>query len=312
MKTTVILSTLVASTAAFAPAGTTAQRANTLTLHAQMSEAVPFLVKPAKLDGTLAGDFGFDPMGISDIQQDLTYARWGELKNGRVAMLAIVGFVVQEHFHLPGEAYQNPDPFGAISSVGLGVNMQILLGIGAVELINFGKHYDGSEPGDLGWTGGFLKGKSAAEIKRLKLSEIKHCRLAMLAVAGILWVEIFGPAPGCEAATAKCQMDAFWQLWDTHPQYIGFGLILTGLIEAITGIAITTGRENGLREPGEFGFDALGFSKGDPEKYETLKLQEVQNSRLAMWAAAGLLLQGCSTHQGGIENLVQAIHDNSF
>jgi len=149
-----------------------------------MSKSIPFLVRPAKLDGSLVGDVGFDPMGLSEIQQDLTYARWGELKNGRVAMLAVVGILVQEHFHLPGEAYQNPDPFGAINSVGLGVNMQILLGIGVVELINFNKHYDGSEPGDIGWTGGFLKGKSAEEIKRLKLSEITHCRLAMIAFVG--------------------------------------------------------------------------------------------------------------------------------
>lgn len=30
------------------------------------SKALPFLKAPAKLDGSLAGDFGFDPMGISD------------------------------------------------------------------------------------------------------------------------------------------------------------------------------------------------------------------------------------------------------
>lgn len=30
------------------------------------SKALPFLKAPAKLDGSLAGDYGFDPMGISD------------------------------------------------------------------------------------------------------------------------------------------------------------------------------------------------------------------------------------------------------
>lgn len=149
-----------------------------------MSKSLPFLPCPEKLDGSMAGDVGFDPMGLSEIQQDLTYARWAELKHGRIAMLAIVGLLTEEYIHLPGEAYQNSDPFGAVSTVGLGVNAQIFLGIGVVELMNFYKHYDGSEPGDIGWTGGFLKNKSEADIKKAKEQEIKHCRLAMVAITG--------------------------------------------------------------------------------------------------------------------------------
>jgi light-harvesting complex I chlorophyll a/b binding protein 1 len=149
-----------------------------------MSKSLPFLPCPEKLDGSMAGDVGFDPMGLSEIQQDLKYARWAELKHGRIAMLAIVGLITQTYFHLPGEAYQNPDPFGAVSSVGMGVNMQILCAIGVVELSNFNCHYDGSEPGDIGWTGSLLKGKSEEEIANAKLQEIKHCRLAMIAITG--------------------------------------------------------------------------------------------------------------------------------
>jgi len=146
----------------------------------------------------------------------------------------------------------------------------------------------------------------------LREAEIKHARVAMLAVAGILQVEIFGPAPGCEAATAKCQMDAFWQLWNSHPQYIAFALIMIMLTETFSGIATTTGRENGIREPGDFGLDPLGYLKGSPESVERLKAQEIANGRLAMWAASGLLMQGCTTHQGGVENLMQSLSDNAF
>mmetsp|Transcript_6834 Transcript_6834/g.7768 ORF Transcript_6834/g.7768 Transcript_6834/m.7768 type:complete len:198 (+) Transcript_6834:75-668(+) len=177
-----LLASLVASAAAFTPASMNAQRS--VALNAEMSTSLPFLPCPEKLDGSMAGDVGFDPMGLSEIQQDLTYARWAELKHGRVAMLAIVGLIVQEYIHLPGEAYQNPDPFGAVSTVGLGVNVQILLGIGVVELSNFYKHYDGSAPGDLGWTGGFLKNKSEEQINKLKEQEVKHARLAMVAITG--------------------------------------------------------------------------------------------------------------------------------
>lgn len=146
----------------------------------------------------------------------------------------------------------------------------------------------------------------------LREAEVKHARVAMMAVAGILQVEIFGPAPGCEMATTKCQMDAFWELWNAHPQYIAFGLIMITIVETISGIATTTGRETGDRAPGDFGLDPLGYGKGDPAKFARLQAQEIANGRLAMWAAAGLIVQGCTTHQGGIENLQQALSDNAF
>jgi light-harvesting complex I chlorophyll a/b binding protein 1 len=146
----------------------------------------------------------------------------------------------------------------------------------------------------------------------LREAELKHCRLCMLAVAGILQVELFGPAPGCEAATAKNQMDAFWQLWNSHPQYIAFGLIMIMIVEMISGIATTSGRESGDRAPGDFGLDPLGFKGGDPAKYARLEAQEVANGRLAMFAAMGLLVQGSSTGEGGIENLMHALKDNAF
>jgi len=146
----------------------------------------------------------------------------------------------------------------------------------------------------------------------LREAEVKHARVAMMAVVGFLQVEIFGPAPGCEMATDPCQTDAFWQIWGAHPQYIAFGLIMIGIIEMISGIAATQGRSTGLRGPGEFGLDPLGFSKGDPEAFARLQAQEIANGRLAMWAAAGEIVQGCTTHKGALENLMQSLSDNSF
>ena len=146
----------------------------------------------------------------------------------------------------------------------------------------------------------------------MREAEIKHCRVAMLAVVGILQVERFGPAPGCEAATAKCQMDAFWQIWNSHPQYIAASLIFIMMFEAFSGIAATSGRESGNREPGDFGLDPLGFMKGDAAGAARLQKQEIMNGRLAMWAASGLLVQGCSNHMGGIEAMGQSLTDNSF
>lgn len=146
----------------------------------------------------------------------------------------------------------------------------------------------------------------------LREAEVKHARVAMLAVTGMVQVELFGPAPGCEPCTAKNQMDAFWQFWDLHPQYIAFGLIMIGIIEMISGIAATSGRESGEREPGDFGLDPLGFGQGDAARFERLKAQEIANGRLAMWAAAGELMQGMTTSDGAVGNLVSSLKDNAF
>mmetsp|Transcript_71688 Transcript_71688/g.202700 ORF Transcript_71688/g.202700 Transcript_71688/m.202700 type:complete len:90 (-) Transcript_71688:1002-1271(-) len=63
----------IASVAAFAPAPV----ARTSVALDAKSKALPFLECPEKLDGTLVGDAGFDPMRISDTLQDLDYVRGG-------------------------------------------------------------------------------------------------------------------------------------------------------------------------------------------------------------------------------------------
>ena len=62
----------------------------------ERSAAIPFLKKPPALDGSMAGDVGFDPLGISstiiELGGDLKYVREAELMHGRMSMLATVGF----------------------------------------------------------------------------------------------------------------------------------------------------------------------------------------------------------------------------
>lgn len=147
----------------------------------------------------------------------------------------------------------------------------------------------------------------------LREAEIKHARVAMLATAGFLQVELFGPAPGCEAAAGiKCQTDAFWAIWNSHPQYVAAALLFIGIGEMVSGIAATSGRAGGDRAPGDFGLDPLGYMKGDPAKASRLQAQEIANGRLAMWAASGLIVQGCTNHMGGVEAITQSLNDNMF
>ena len=157
----------------------------------------------------------------------------------------------------------------------------------------------------MGWSGRLGVDGVGIDLYFLREAELKHSRVAMLAVAGFLWVEQFGPAPGCEAATLKSQTDSFWQIWDAHPSYIGAMVFFVSLLEFISGIATTYGKTGVTdRKPGDFGLDPLKLqTPGNEKKFADMQLKEIKNGRLAMWGAAGLLLQGVTTHQGGIEAL---------
>ena len=83
-----VLPSLVAY-APIAPKGVT--RASAPVMMAK-SESIPFLDQPPALDGSMAGDIGFDPLGFA-AKGDL---RSEELFVGRIAMLGIAGMVAQE------------------------------------------------------------------------------------------------------------------------------------------------------------------------------------------------------------------------
>lgn len=98
--------------------------------------AVPFLERPPKLDGTYAGDIGFDPVGFSNYF-DLRWLREAELKHGRVCMLGVVGFLAQEFVTFPMFANgKTPvDDFFVVPATGL---WQIFFAIGLVEAFSNG------------------------------------------------------------------------------------------------------------------------------------------------------------------------------
>merc|ERR1711907_304168 len=62
----------------------------------EKSLALPFAPYPKTLDGTMVGDVGFDPLGLADTPEKLATYRNAEIKHGRLAMLAVVGWLVSE------------------------------------------------------------------------------------------------------------------------------------------------------------------------------------------------------------------------
>jgi len=158
---------------------------------------------PAYLDGTLPGDRGFDPFrlgetwgsppGTDNADQD-TRLRWlleGELYNGRLAMLAVVGVLVVEA--------QNKGPFWSAPytfawpvpyAVGVVTIHTIFALLEKKRLENF------AEKGEAGHFGlvPFDPLQLTDDYKRQ--AEVRNCRLAMLSFAGFAaqaWVTGKGP-----------------------------------------------------------------------------------------------------------------------
>jgi hypothetical protein len=80
------------------------------------SIAIPFLPRPTALDGSHAGDYGFDPLGFSE-KLDFYAMQESEVRHARLAMLAAVGWPMSELL-APSWMLQN----GCAPSVLNGVN----------------------------------------------------------------------------------------------------------------------------------------------------------------------------------------------
>lgn len=163
----------------------------------EMSASIPFLLQPKNTKGYV-GDIGFDPMGFSD-GFDMKWLREAEIKHGRSAMLATLGFVVQQYVTLPGYTHVDDSNLGP-TAVGSSAMLQIVLWMGVLEFwTNKGNvtmenmfSDPARVPGNLGFDPmGLLVGKSAEETELMQFKEIKNGRLAMLAIGGMIhhnWV----------------------------------------------------------------------------------------------------------------------------
>lgn len=156
----------------------------------------------------------WDPLKLTELYKvsgnnpDVAWLREAELKHGRMAMLAVTGIIVQSSgIHLPGSetvSFDNTEWWSAPSTLPPAATGQVLLFIALVE----GKYAEGlydlwngvtdkREPGNYGWGLKYLStNKNAAD--RMRLKELKHGRLAMMAFMGIASNHFIpGALPGC-------------------------------------------------------------------------------------------------------------------
>ncbi|KAJ8905241.1 hypothetical protein NDN08_001749 [Rhodosorus marinus] len=157
----------------------------------QKSQAIPFLDRPKKLDGSMPGDVGFDPFGFSE-GISLIWLREAEIKHARICMLAVLGFIVQEFYTFPFYSGAPKAPVAAHEYfVNFGSLGQILLFTSAFEAIvgfpavvqsvNGGSR----KPGEFGFDPLGLC-KSDAQFKKYSEAELVNGRLCMIAIGGFV------------------------------------------------------------------------------------------------------------------------------
>ncbi|KAK6784326.1 hypothetical protein RDI58_017781 [Solanum bulbocastanum] len=170
---------------------------------------LPGLDPPPHLDGTLAGDFGFDPLGLGEDPESLRWYVQAELVHARFAMAGVAGILLTDLLRVTGirdlpvwyEAGATKFNFASTTTL---LIIQLLL-MGFVETKRYMDFLDpGSQakPGSFfgleaaleglepGYPGGPLLnplgiGKDIKNAKDWKLKEIKNGRLAMVAMLGI-------------------------------------------------------------------------------------------------------------------------------
>jgi len=121
----------------------------------------------------------------------------------------------------------------------------------------------------------------------LREAEIKHCRVSMLAFVGFIFTDFY-TLPGFEYTTLEA-----------HDACVASGamsqlLLWIGLLEVVSFVAIDQTLRGSGREPGDFGFDPIGFSS-DPKVKADLQMKELANGRLAMFGFGGIVTQSVLT-----------------
>mmetsp|Transcript_41580 Transcript_41580/g.50433 ORF Transcript_41580/g.50433 Transcript_41580/m.50433 type:complete len:265 (+) Transcript_41580:64-858(+) len=143
----------------------------------------PGAVSPDYLDGSMAGDYGFDPLRLGANEKSLPWYREAELMNGRWAMMATLGIVATEQLGLPKWYEAGALDYGFDTTSLIGVEVVVMGFLEALRIDGYNK------TGETGFLSSYPfdplgLAKDATAKKSLMEKEVKNARLAMLAFLG--------------------------------------------------------------------------------------------------------------------------------
>lgn len=171
MMKSAVLASLFASAAAFAPQPTARPSVATAAAVDEMPGAINFA----------CNEFKFDPLKLSETYEPLLpWFRECELRHGRTAMLAVVGFIAEDFVRLPGEAYsfetipKTIDAHDALLNMGAASPMgQLLLWIGLWDLIVTGPAALAAQNGDREAGGTYRESRKFSHLSRLWMARVE-------------------------------------------------------------------------------------------------------------------------------------------
>merc|ERR1712182_158244 len=142
---------------------------------------------------------------------------------------------------------------------------------------------------------GFSTTTTAGKLLFYREVELKHGRVAMLAALGIVVGEQFHPLFGGDIdvpaafAFQQTPLETFWPAVVAAIAIPEIYSVFTFQEPGLKGATQWTIRED--HEPGNLGFDPLGLKPKDPKELKDMQTKELNNGRLAMSAAAGMIAQ---------------------
>jgi len=262
---------------------------------------------PAKQLGVQDPIGYWDPLGLSADTDEATFKRRRavEIKHGRIAMYATIGYIVPEYYKFPGFLSPSlglkfsdvPNGLAALSKLPVLGGAQIIAFCGLIETTGFfqaSSTTDGrgpregqfsmkdsteaSEPGNYGvGFPNFIGKVEDPEARKSKLrAELANGRLAMMAIIGMFFQDgLTGSAWGDWSLYTASPLRAEEAEKETPPPPPPFDPRL----------------EVGVLPPLDY-FDPAGFCKlGDEEGFRNLRAAEIKHGRVAMMAALGASVQ---------------------
>ncbi|CAJ1457367.1 unnamed protein product, partial [Effrenium voratum] len=253
----------------------------------------------------------WDPLGLSADKDEATFKRRRavEIKHGRIAMYACMGYITPEYFKFPGFLSPSlglkfadvPNGLAALSKVPVLGGAQIIAFCGLIETTGFfqaSSTTDGrgpregqfsmkdstesAEPGNYGVGFPTFLGKvEDPEARKSKLAaELANGRLAMMAIIGMFFQD---------GLTGSAWGD--WSLYTSSPlrarepkvarNFFGGGSTSSASFDPAT--------ELGVQDPVGF-WDPLGLSADkDEATFKRRRAVEIKHGRIAMYACMGYI-----------------------